>query len=141
MPLRFLVDLGLVNFPIIFNTKYIFSLENNLSKLSETKKTKKKQATLCEKCPYSELLWCIFSCIQTEYGSVRMRENKHQNYSEYGNFLRGATVPNEPDIEKNLHAEPYIQYEPLKLNNNFRKYLEWTLMSKHYSRTGIKPSS
>ena len=51
---------------------------------------------LREKCPFSALFWCAFSCIQTEYGeilyispySVHMRENADQNNSEYGHFLR-----------------------------------------------------
>ena len=49
---------------------------------------------LCEKCLYSELFWSGFSRIWTEYGeirsispySVRMRENRDQNHSEYGHF-------------------------------------------------------
>ena len=48
------------------------------------------------KCPYLELFWSAFSCIQTEYVerlritpySVRMWENTDQNNSEYGQFLR-----------------------------------------------------
>ena len=52
-----------------------------------------------EKCPYSELFWFVFYGIWTEYGeilrispySVRMRENTHQNSSEYGHFLRSVT--------------------------------------------------
>ena len=44
----------------------------------------------------SELLWSGFSRIWTEYTeilhispySVQMRENEHQNNSEYGHFLR-----------------------------------------------------
>ena len=52
--------------------------------------------TLRKKCPYSEFLWFVFSCIRTEYGkirsispySVRMRENADQNNSKYGHFSR-----------------------------------------------------
>ena len=52
--------------------------------------------TLREKCPYLELLWSVFSAIWNEYGeklriflySVRTRENKDQNNSEYKHFLR-----------------------------------------------------
>ena len=51
--------------------------------------------TLREKWPYSELFWCAFFRIRTEYGeitrisphSIRMRENADQNNSEYGHFL------------------------------------------------------
>ena len=50
--------------------------------------------TLREKCPYSELLWSVFSRIGTECGeilhispySVQMRENTDQSNSEYGHF-------------------------------------------------------
>ena len=37
IPLRYLVDLGLVNLPISFDTKLIFNLEQKLSKLFESK--------------------------------------------------------------------------------------------------------
>ena len=54
--------------------------------------------TLPKKCPYSELLWSVFSRIWTEYGeirgislfSVRIRENTEQNDSEYGHFSRSG---------------------------------------------------
>ena len=61
--------------------------------------TIKSTSTLREKSPYSELFWSVFSHIRTQYRkillitpfSVRMRENKDQNNSEYGHFLRSAT--------------------------------------------------
>ena len=43
------------------------------------------------KCPYSELSWFVFSGIRISPYSVRMRENKEQNNSEYGHFLRSAS--------------------------------------------------
>ena len=54
------------------------------------------QYSLRKKCPYSELLWSVFSRIRSEYGeiqsistySVRMQENTDQNNSEYGHFSR-----------------------------------------------------
>ena len=59
--------------------------------------------TLRKKCPYSELLWFVFSCIRTEYGkirsispySVRMRENADQNNSKYGHFSRRVNPKND----------------------------------------------
>ena len=50
-----------------------------------------EQLSLCEKCPYSEFFWSVFSRIRTEYGekrsiSVQMRENTNQKNSEYGHF-------------------------------------------------------
>ena len=52
--------------------------------------------TLHKNCPYLELFWSVFSCIQIEYGeiwsispySVRKRENADQNNAEYGHFSR-----------------------------------------------------
>ena len=54
--------------------------------------------SLSKKCPYSELLWSVFSRIQAEYGeilrispySVRMRENVDQNNSGSGHFSRSS---------------------------------------------------
>ena len=53
---------------------------------------------LCEKCPYSEFFWSVFSRIRTEYGeiqsifpySVRMRKNSDQKNSECGHFSRSV---------------------------------------------------
>ena len=50
----------------------------------------KIQSCTAWKCPYSELFWCVFFRIWTEYGeilrissySVQMRENTYQNNSE-----------------------------------------------------------
>ena len=57
--------------------------------------------TLPENFPYSELLWSAFSRIRTEYGenSVRMRENRDQNNSEYGHLLRSEFLLK---IKKNI---------------------------------------
>ena len=38
IPLRYLVDLGLVSFPIKFHTKFIFNLEKNYTKLFQNRK-------------------------------------------------------------------------------------------------------
>ena len=59
-------------------------------------KNKKTNEPLCEKCPYSEFFWSVFSRIWTEYGeilhispySVRMRENMNLKNSEYRHFSR-----------------------------------------------------
>ena len=79
-------------------TKYISNVEIVLC--SATRYMLSLWSTLCEKCPYSKLFWSAFSCIQTEYGeilcispySVRMRENRDQNNSEYKHFLRSGIV-------------------------------------------------
>ena len=56
--------------------------------------------TLCEKRPYSEFFWSIFSRIKSPY-LVRMQENTDQNNSEYGNISRSV---NRQQIEK---VNPY----------------------------------
>ena len=53
-----------------------------------------KASHCVKKCPYSELLWFIFSRIETKYGQIRsispylvlMQENTDQNNSKYGHF-------------------------------------------------------
>ena len=53
---------------------------------------------LRKKCPYSDLLWSVFSHIRTKYGqilrispySIRMRKNTNQNHFKYGRFLRSV---------------------------------------------------
>ena len=48
--------------------------------------------TLRKNCPYSELFWSVFCCIQTKYReslySAPMLENADQNNSKYGQFSR-----------------------------------------------------
>ena len=59
-----------------------------------------KGPSLHKKCPYSELFWSGFSRIWNEYEEirrispylVRIQENADQNNSEYGHFLRIASV-------------------------------------------------
>ena len=54
--------------------------------------------SLRKKCPYSGLLWSVFTHIRTEYGEilrispylVQMRENADQNNPEYGHFSHSA---------------------------------------------------
>ena len=54
--------------------------------------------------------------------------------------IADATVPNNPDAKIIFHAAPYIQYQQLKLTDNFRKYLKWLLLSKCVLRTAKKPT-
>ena len=96
IPLRYLVDVGLVNFPTAFNTKFTFNPEQNRNKLFE--QTTKIDGT-------------------------------------------NAPVPaTQPDAEVYFHSAPYIQYEQIKLNDTFKKYVDKALQSKRVLRTGIKPT-
>ena len=75
IPLRYLVDLGLVNFPI----NLIRNLETNYTKLFESQK---------------------------EVTTIRTTQ---------------------PDAKIIFHNRLYVQYEQIKLNSNFREYLEASL--------------
>ena len=49
---------------------------------------------LCEKCPYSELLWSVFSRIRTEYSQLEFSsnwENADHIQSEYGKMQNKTT--------------------------------------------------
>ena len=100
IPLKYIVDLGLVNLPTEFDTKIIFNLEQNLLKLFESK-------------------------------------------AKIANTVTGAAAPlptTAPDANIFYHAAPYIQYEHIKLNDTFDKYINKALRSKRVLRTGIKPT-
>ena len=77
--LKFLVDIGLVNFPFKFNTKFIFTLETNMNRFFESN-------------------------------------------------VKGD-VPNTVDVEIIFYSAPYILHEKFQLDDNFRTYLETTLIS------------
>ena len=99
IPLRYLVDLGLVNLPTAFDFKLVFNFEQNLRRLFESK---------------------------AKLANVR---------------AAAAALPTtEPDANAYWHTIPYIQYEQVKLNNTFNKYIVKALQSKRVLRTGIKPT-
>ena len=52
--------------------------------------------------------------------------------------LKKTTIPSEPDAEIIFNLTPYLQYQQIVLNDNYRTYLETTMISEHALRTGIK---
>ena len=100
VPLKYLVDIGLVNLPAAFNVKFVFNLEKTLAKLFESRK----------KIP------------NTTAGAA------------------AALPTGAPDANVYFHAIPYLQYEQIKLNNTFNKYITKAISSKRVLRTGIKPT-
>ena len=52
--------------------------------------------------------------------------------------LNSNNLPTSVDAEIINNLVPYIQYEQIELDDNFRTYLECTLISKHVFRTGTK---
>ena len=85
---------------------------------------------LCEKCPYSEFFWSVFSLIRTEYGeirsifpySVRMRENTDQKNSKYGHFSR---IVHYSHSECKNFLVNYISYNILPVFLNFSQMIKW----------------
>ena len=99
IPLRYLVDLGLVNLPTACDVKLIFNLEQKLSKLFESKAKLPNVGTAAAPLPTTE-----------------------------------------PDANVYWHTTPYIQYEQVKLNDTFNKYITKALQSKRVLRTRVKPT-
>ena len=58
------------------------------------------------------------------------------NINQVVNVLSRTT-----DAEIILTSASFIVYEQLKLDDNYRTYLEGVLISEHVFRTGIKPTS
>ena len=99
VPLRYLVDLGLVNLLTAFDVKIVFNLEQNRSRLFESR---------------------------DKLANVGARA--------------AALTTTQPDANVFYYAAPYIQYEQIKLNDIFNKYITKALQSKRVLRAGIKPT-
>ena len=92
-----------------------------------------KSLTLPKKCPHSELLWSILSCIRTEYGeiqrislhSIRMRENTAQNNSEYEHFSRNVNYSLSSALTITTFKKPY-------------RFFITPGYGKRYFKTGLK---
>ena len=67
------VKMFLRNFrqPVQKSSKYSKPFSRQLLR----RRDEKRMATLRKKCPYSELIWSVFSCIWTEYGRTRITPN------------------------------------------------------------------
>ena len=96
--------------------------------------------TVCERCPYSEFFWPVFSHIRTEYGeilrislySVRMWENTDQKKFEYGHFSRSAI---NQFLTTGLFLYLLENIRKLLFFDAFRGYTNWTSGLKWISNT------
>ena len=52
--------------------------------------------------------------------------------------LQKSTIPYDVDTEIIFQLAPYIQYKQIQLDDNYKTYLETTLISELSLRTGIK---
>ena len=100
IPLKYLVDIDLVNFPTAFNVKLVFNLEKNLGKL---------------------------------FGSRKKIANKTNG--------KAADLPGSPDASVYFYAIPWVQYDQIKLNDIFEKYVTKIINSKIVLRTRIRPTT
>lgn len=51
--------------------------------------------------------------------------------------LQKSTIPYDVDTEIIFQSAPYIQYKQIQLDDNYKTYLETTLISELSLRTGI----
>ena len=71
------------------------------------------------------------------------RAKLFESRKKFPNTTAGANAAlptTEPDANVYFHAIPYLQYEQIKLNDTFSKYITKTIQSKRVLRTGIKPT-
>ena len=53
-------------------------------------------------------------------------------------YTSGATTPSSPDAKIIFMKAPFIQYEQILLDKNFRQYLETIMVSKKILRMGVQ---
>ena len=66
-----------------------------------------------------------------------------ESRAKTANTAAGAAAPvptTAPDANVYFHAIPYLQYEQIKLNDTFNKYITKAINSKRVLMTGIKPT-
>ena len=66
-----------------------------------------------------------------------------ESRAKTANTTAGAAAPvptTAPDANVYFHAIPYLQYEQIKLNDTFNKYITKAINSKRVLMTGIKPT-
>ena len=96
----------------------------NIVKIKSGVGSKKLWRALCEKYPYSEIFWSLFSRIWTEYGdllckcpnSLKIRENVDEKNFECAHFLRSG-------------SSQALYRKVLTYQNNFMIY--WKNLAKH----------
>ena len=73
--LRFLVDMGPVNFPVKLNTKIIYTLETNLNRLLKSA----KKLTAISNAPDAQIIW--YKAFFIQYEQIRL-DDKFMMYLE-----------------------------------------------------------
>ena len=94
IPLRFLIDLGLVNFLISFDTRYIFTLERDLNRLFQSKR---KVNSALE--PNAKII--IFKTSFISYPEIQLNENFE---AYFNSVLKSKTA-----LRTGIQTMPYLQ--------------------------------
>ena len=108
IPLKYICDIGKINFPTKIDMKIRLTLETDMEKLFESDKN-----------------------------HTKVKNGKDPNYTDPGDFELNPTPPT-PDVQIVLLKAPMIQYEQLTLDTNFRQYLETILFSAKVLRMGVQ---
>ena len=109
VPLKYICDLGKINFPIKIDIKIRLTLETDMKRLFESK------ANL----------------------NSGLKTGKNQDSTDKADYNIG-NVSMTPDAQIVLLRTPMIQYEQLTLNTTFRQYLETILYSAWTLRIGVQ---
>ena len=108
IPLKYISNIGKINFPTKIDMKIRLTLETDMKKLFESDKN-----------------------------HTKVKNGKDPNSTDLSDFEPDPTPPT-PDIQIVLLKAPMIQYEQLTLDTNFRQYLETILFSAKVLRMGVQ---
>ena len=81
---------------------------------------------------------CGQSMFQIQYKIYSNSGTDMQRLLETNTNQTTDALPDSVDASIYFTGAPYIMYEQFKLDDNFRAYLEGTLISEHVLRTGMK---
>ena len=109
IPLKYICDIGKINFPTKINMKIRLTLETDMKKLFESDKN--------------------------HVGDPKT--GKSATSTDPNDFEPDA-IPSTPDVQIVLLKAPMIQYEQVTLDSNFRQYLETILFSAKVLRMGVQ---
>ena len=109
IPLKYICDIGKINFPTKINMKIRLTLETDMKKLFESDKN--------------------------HVGDPKT--GKSATSTDPNDFEPDA-IPSTPDVHIVLLKAPMIQYEQVTLDSNFSQYLETILFSDKVLRMGVQ---
>ena len=109
IPLKYICDIGKINFPTKIDVKIRLTLETDMKKLFESNK----------------------NLMDNPKTGKSATSNDPNDYEPDG-------TPQTPDVQIIFLKAPMIQYEQLTLDANFRQYLETILFSAKVLRMGVQ---